>query len=446
MAITAFSTSLIPFGVAAGFLVCGWVMRLPRLALAGLGLALVCGQLIRLPLPGQGGGLLVSDVAVAGVLVAAWWQHLRQRRILPIGFSTIMLSIILFSSWSLFPLLLPGLGLTTSELLISLLYWLRLSTYLLLLPALLMLVNTPAQRNFLAQIIWVTILGVLLTIVLQLWIVPDLRGLPGGWDPHLDRAVGSWLDPNFLGAFLGLSLLFSFPQALQRRRPWMLLAIAGIVIAILLTRSRSTLVMLGGIVVLIVPILALLPPRYWSRYLPGVLGVGTLVIGLFVAAVILLKERAISVFLFDPTVELRLQALKQVWQLVADHGLVGVGYNAYQFAALRAGLIGDYTIHSRAGADNTFLTLWITTGIIGVALYSLLLCTIGWQLWHRWRKLRDPSALAALLGGAGLVIHSQFVNSLLYGHLLIMLTLIVVWGLTGGLAAKQKTTTKGTVL
>ncbi|MBI4022219.1 MAG: hypothetical protein HY372_02585, partial [Candidatus Andersenbacteria bacterium] len=70
-ALTALSISLHLAAGGLSLLLFPWFIRLPALALSGLLASLLAGQLIRLPLPGQGGGLLFSDIAVVLVLLAA---------------------------------------------------------------------------------------------------------------------------------------------------------------------------------------------------------------------------------------------------------------------------------------------------------------------------------------------------------------------------------------
>jgi len=61
------------FGLAFGgvvILVFSWVVRWPLIAGVLLGGSVVLGQAVRVPVLGQAGGLLLSDIAVVGVLAA----------------------------------------------------------------------------------------------------------------------------------------------------------------------------------------------------------------------------------------------------------------------------------------------------------------------------------------------------------------------------------------
>ena len=68
---------LLTAGGLAALSVSYWAILFPRIAISLLAVSLTLGQLVRLPLPGQGGGLLVSDVAVILTLGAALIQFLR---------------------------------------------------------------------------------------------------------------------------------------------------------------------------------------------------------------------------------------------------------------------------------------------------------------------------------------------------------------------------------
>jgi len=425
------STSLAVAGGAIAALSLFWLVRIPRLAIFFLGAALVAGQLLRFPVPGQAGGLLISDITVTSILIAAGVRFLGQREDERSVIAIILGFFIPFIMWSLFTLVVNAPQLPLTAILIAGLYWARLSSYLLLLPALLVLLKDRGLHTYLSRI-FLGVLGVLVGLaVIQLWLVPDLQIFGRGWDPHIQRAVSTWLDPNYFGAFLVIGLLYCLALLPASRHRAALGLLAVLVFGVLLlTESRSALIML------VVSTLVTLPwviGRYGHlarRHWPLVLGTALLAVLLVSAGVALLGERALGTVAFDPTVELRLAALERVWGLVTEYGLFGVGYNTYQFAAIRAGLIGDFSIHSRAGADNSLLTIWVTTGVVGVTLFLAMGASVALLLWQRWRLCRSPVALAAIASLGGLTLHSQFVNSLLYAHLLVALTIVVALAFT----------------
>ena len=413
--------------VFALLLVC---VQQPRAMLWLLGLSLVAGQLVRLPLPGQGGGVLVSDVAAVLTLAAAWWCHLRREKSHTPLVNLSLLGISPLLIWSLFTLAVNAPTLSYSALGIAGLYWIRLAVYLLLLPALLVLLRPASEYIALTRALTGSIVLIALLAITQLWLVPDLRILGGGWDPHIQRAVSTWLDPNFLGAFLVLGLVFMAARLSSAARPALLALTMVLVMAVvMLTKSRSTLAMLGATLLVGLPYVITVWPNGIRRHAPAILSAALLLALVSTFGFILLGERALGSITFDPTVQIRLDALASVWELVQSHGFVGVGYNAYQFAAREAGLIGTFEIHSRAGSDNSLLTLWVTTGVIGISLVLAAGLGLAMLLFRHWQQYRNPLSIAAIMGMAGLLVHSQLVNSLLYAHLLLAMMIVIALAL-----------------
>lgn len=441
MVSAALYTPLLPFLLAAGTLAALgllWCVLFPPLAIGALYTTLIVGQAVRVPLWGQSGGLLISDVAVVIVLIVAAVQSWHKQKV-PTVARLVLLCSLPFIGWSLWGLLVNPLGLPWADLRVAAAYWLRLSCYLLLTPALVVLCASRARAAatwFLCTLVIVALGG-----FVQLWILPRVAVLAGGWDPHEGRLVSTWLDPNLFGGLLAVALPWAFGFALQyrfvTRRPYLSGLVAIVLIsALILTKSRSSLLALALGTMLVTPCIL----RYWSprdtarRNLR--LSALALLLGLIASVALLaLGERAWGVVVGDPTVALRLSALQEVWHLAAAHSLWGVGYNAYQFAAQEAGLIADFSLHSRAGADNSLVTLWVTTGLPGILLFTLPWVAAGHWLWRRYRyaPALAGGALTALLVW---YIHGQFVNSLLYGHLLIAVAAIVA--LSSAAIAEEK--------
>jgi O-antigen ligase len=197
------------------------------------------------------------------------------------------------------------------------------------------------------------------------------------------------------------------------------------------TQSRSALVAVVGALVIVSPLVLLrLAERRPHAVLPLAFGSGSLVmIGTLIAAAVL-GDRLIGFVAFDPTVQVRLDALTALWQVAGDHLVVGVGYNALQFFVQEEGFLADTTLHSRAGADNSFLTLLITTGIPGVLLFLLPWAVAATRAARRWLEQGHWPSLVALVSLLALTLHSQFINSWLYAHLLIVMAVILALATT----------------
>lgn len=384
--------------------------------------SLILGQLGRFLLANQGGGVLLSDIANVLVILCAVYISLRlvaspsptkERATQNIKLSLLFIAPFLF--WSLFVLLLHIGSRSGSDLIISLFYWARLATTLALLPAFFALFSYQNNRKLLKPLLLILV-GVLVMLgYAQLLIYPSMQGSLNGWDPHIFRMFGTWLDPNFFGVFLAMTLPYAI--AFARLRGRVILGFAG-VIAILLTQSRSTFVamLFAGLVCGLMLLVGKKPSfaikRSLSVGLIAILGAGLLI-------VMLLGDRATNIFLHDPTISIRAEAYGVVWRnLVEPNIFLGIGYNAYQFAAKDVGIIGNFSIHSRAGSDSSLLTLIVTTGIIGLTLFLVPICIAVAYHARRFLVGKHLYSLCFVWATCILLIQSQFTNSLLYSHIL----------------------------
>lgn len=480
---TLFSTSL-PIFVAFGglaVLVVPWLIKLPRLAIGFLFLSLVAGQLIRLPLPGQGGGLLLSDLAVVILLLSALFYFLFSSRVfallpqktasivsseqsrLPLSrlaspkgedpaqatsasllceksespagspslASKLMITITPFILWSAFTLLIQSPSLGFSNTLVAASYWVRLTALLLLLPALTFLFRESSWRYYAWRGLYLTIALLTLLGIVQLIFLPNLSPYSSwGWDPHQLRLVSTWIDPNFFGAFLvmGLAVIVLGPKLKQGQRAVFALVV---IFSLLATQSRSALVALVMSLLFTAPFWFVLGAKKLARKrLVFVTSVLSMFILLMLVIVVILWPRFVGLISIDPTVQARVTNIQKALPIIADNSLLGVGYNAYQFAARDAGAIGDFQNHSRAGTDNSLLTIWATTGLVGLFLFLVPWVYIFHQFIVDLRRFKHLVSFMGLLCVVVLFAHSQFVNSLIYSHLLITLIIIVALALS----------------
>lgn len=395
------------------------IQGIHRLVIGFVCASLVVGQGIRFTVSGQGGGLLVSDIAVVLFLLVAallWGFTLpaRRRSVSGGGRELPLLTISPFLIWSLTTLMLHSSQLGHSEMLVALLYWARLTSILLLYPAGALLLRGEKVRNFAKKACIYAYVAMLVFGFLQLFIFPNVEIFGNNWDPHMGRMVGTWLDPNFFGAFLALllpTIVFWIPSRVMQ-----VCIVCLSLIAILLTRSRSTYIALfiALCVCCIVWLFTSPFPEKWKKMV--VPGIVTIAIFILFSGIIL-GERASRIFIHDPTVAIRVEAYQEVWKrLVVPNIFFGVGYNAYQVAAKDAGLITDYQIHSRAGSDSSILTLLVTTGLVGTALFFIPL----------FLGLIRHYSLVYIWITVFLLVHSLFVNSLLYPHILISSILVIL--------------------
>ncbi len=428
---TAFLAENLPFALFAGLLGAGsllwWGFLRPQVLVWLLAATLVAGQLIRLPLPGQGGGLLLSDI-IAFILVVVLCLRPRTWSMKP-EIVSLVTAISLFIAWAGYRLWLEiGIHLSTDEFLIAGAYLGRLGVYLLLMPLLMHAashnarIRSAVQSSFLAAVLLISMGG-----IVQYIFFPNVAAFNlAGWDPHQHRLVATWLDPNLVGLLFVIATPFFGYKFIQTKQYWYAFSTALVLISLVLTASRSSFIAAAGSFLLALGVSALTLRRPLSTHIRVALSATCLT--LFISIIVLLflfPQRFTGLITSDATVNLRAQALTQsVRYIVEPHALTGVGYNAYQFAAQDAGLISDFFIHSRSGADNSLLTLWATTGVIGIFLVGLI-ATLLWRIILTKQRHYFLPFWVFFTAITAILIHSQFINSALYAHVLISAVFII---------------------
>jgi len=261
----------------------------------------------------------------------------------------------------------------------------------------------------------------------QYFFYPSLRNLYYlGWDEHLYRMFGSFFDPNFFGAFLVLYFLFVLNQVIpcravtnvpkrfakQLRHPvFLILVLLGTLIAIVLTYSRSAYLML--VVGLVTFFLFKKPSKKIILYSLIFISVS------FISFFSLTKySEGTNLFRINST-KARITTSQNALIIFEKNPLLGVGFNAYRYAQERYGFtkqndtIAD---HGAAGADNSFLFVLATTGIIGFLAYA--------NLWGKIFVLNKKRALV-ISSMTALFFDAFFINSLFYPFIVVWMWVII---------------------
>lgn len=396
-----------------------------KVLMTGMGLsmvAVVLGELSRLPIL-TANGFLPNDLLV-GLLGGLWLFHnlFVQRRFPQ---HALWWPFLAFTALSLVSLLHAGLSLPRGEWTGASLYWIRFVEYGLLIFLVADLANQKKRANRMESWLYAAAFALAILGFLQLKFFPDFEALEFdeiGWDPHQNRLLSTWFDPNFLGGLFAfvLSLIASrFLNETSLKKRALLTGVGLTVLAALfLTYSRSA-------------YLAFLVPVFFL----GVLKSKKILVGGLVAMLLLVSvsDRAyerVSDMVYsaqsllvtdatelpDATARLRVQSWQNAWAIFSDHLWLGVGFNAYAYVQNDYGFAKSLDVHSASGSDATLLTVLATTGLLGFTAYSWFLIAIVRQL---FRRRHEPLALGTLAGFSGLLIHSFFVNSLLFSPLLI---------------------------
>jgi O-antigen ligase len=389
--------------------------RWPLLGLILTILTASLGEFGRLTIGGI--SFLALDLLAPTVLGIFLLRQLLNKK--PICPGQIGWALLIFWLVAALSLLIGSFDLSTAEMKIALLHLLRFIATSGLFFVAQELVNSRQQ-----------ILGSMLTagLILSgsgfylLALIPDFTeaGLADlGWDPHIGRLTGTFLDPNFAAGFLAFLLGFAgawFLQVKKVLQQFWLVSIAGILLAAFFyTFSRSGLLALGATI-----------------FVLGIMKNRTLLVGLIIVAILgvgassRLQERlgelagsAISLgttsqTVLDPTAQLRVDSWREALRIWGDNPLLGTGYGAYQTQQTFV----EEESHAATGSDASLLNVAATTGILGLLAFLFLIWQIGRAAWQTRQELMSLGLLAA---GTGLLVHSIFVNSLFFAPLTLLL-------------------------
>jgi len=387
-----------------------------RFFLASFVLLFILGQLAKLP----GDYLYLCDL-VLFFLLGIWfaWLAFNWPRIRTMPFPRLLLLGAVFLVWCLLTILFSYLnfgGVVFSQ---GLLYWIRWLVYFFLFPiAYTVTLASSKNRNFIYSLILVS--GVLLATFgfIQLAIFPDLTflALSEGWDPHKNRLVSTFFDPNFTGAYLSLCFLLALPRFLHKpaRLYFFILSVLGL--AILLTFSRSAWALLA------VGLLVIGVMRY--RWL---LATGFILFLMVYWLVPRVQTRLSG--LTDPadSASYRLVSWSKAWEVYQQYPWRGTGFGNFRLAQKEAGYFdpGEWGGHSGAGSDSSLLLVLATTGPVGLLLFLLIYGPFVKESLNWARFERDPElALSLLAILAGLAVESFFINSLFYPAIMALVWMI----------------------
>lgn len=333
--------------------------QITRILLSALVLSLGFGQLLRLDILGV--PLAISDIIVAAVIVL----NIKQITKPSLGIKLFFVGLSL--GW-----LYAAVRLAPGSLVVPALYTVRLTSYLALYS---ILQRTKIKISI--DLFFISGLVSLFIGYLQYILMPDMRTFQYlGWDDHLGRLTLPHFDPTYSSVMFTLFALLSFET-----KRYYLAALA--LPAILLSYARSVWLTLG---------ITLMTKLSYKKML--------VVLALFVVALVALPrtlgEGTNLLRTYSVTARLShdVELIKQInWGM-----LTGVGYNT-----LWAGE-GEHA----SGANNSYLQILLTTGIIGLIGALMTLRQFG-------RSYPFPMSLAFVL------IASLFNNVLLYPTVMLWL-------------------------
>lgn len=270
---------------------------------------------------------------------------------------------LLFLGFGIVSLLINSMLYKDISIAVSFLYVVRYVSYLLLFFAGIYF----AKKENLLKAIYVALISFLSFGFVQYFFFNDLRPLFYlGWDNHLYRLTSTFFDPNFAGSFLvilfWLGAYYTISNSFRKSVVHIFILFASMV-GIYLTFSRTSLITLFvGITVFCI--------------IKKKLKMLFLIIIFMTLSVFLLSDTHVEGLnpLRTASSNGRLTGIVQSLEVFSKSPLYGVGFNAYRYAQLRYGLrepIGATISNADAGADNSFLLVLATSGVIGFSFYIM---------------------------------------------------------------------------
>jgi O-antigen ligase len=193
----------------------------------------------------------------------------------------------------------------------------------------------------------------------------------------------------FVIAFVFLNYL----RIISPNRLMRLLATVGLIVTFLgvfYTFSRTGILLL----VAALGLLVLLQPRLKYRLqILVVFGIGLVVLWFFSNNIIgLVGSIFPSIAQGTDTVGLRYALWKTAWRMWLDHPITGVGIGMYKTQILYygQGLIPSHYLYKGIVAHNMYISLLAETGLIGVALFVILIIKTLEKYWRAF-NLKDPN-------------------------------------------------------
>lgn len=233
--------------------------------------------------------------------------------------------------------------------------------------------DNPEVKHVLSQILILLLALIGFTSVVQLVFFPNLRPLmPYGWDPHLYRMTGTFLEPAFACGVYGVGLFFLVTKRKKSFFEQVLLVMLGLFVFLTVSRAGIGAVMFSIVTYIFVCY------RSWKANM----GIIILIVCAVVVLVVVTAGRAGEGMniLRTSTIESRVENYQEAIQIWRQYPVFGVGYNRIAFVKedldLPSRTLYDVQ-NARASFHSSFLIVLVTTGVIGLVSFILLLIQLA---------------------------------------------------------------------
>jgi O-antigen ligase len=238
---------------------------------------------------------------------------------------------------------------------------------------------------------------------IQFFVFPDLKPFTVyGWDMHLYRLAGTFMDPTYLGLIIVFGLMFSIDRFIESKEKKHLFLAIFLLVSLAFTYSRASyLAFLGAFFVLAVMKKKLRKVLYW-------------VFGLLLVAMLLPTARNHSISLTRTfSIEARINNYNEGIEIFKKYPLFGVGFNNMCIARNKFVEMEPFSSHACSGSDSSLILILATTGMAGLMIFFGSVMGISSLL----KKNHAPPYIIASL--AALFIHSFFSNSMFFPWIMV---------------------------
>jgi O-antigen ligase len=248
---------------------------------------------------------------------------------------------------------------------------------------------------------------------IQFFTFPDIKPFfVWGWDIHLFRLVGTFLDPAFLGLIIVFGLVISIYKCVKGWRFKDVLISVFLLISLAFTYSRASFLAFIAAVLVII---------YFEKQFKKLV---LFVVGIVVIAFLLPTAKNPAIGLFrSVTAIARIEDYQTTLKIFSTSPVFGIGYDNMCIAYQKYIGIQDFSSHACSGSDSSLLFVLATTGVIGFMIFLSLIEKV-------MRSLdRSVNAKIFIASSAALFVHSLFSNSLFYpwilGYIFVLLAVAI---------------------
>ncbi|MFH1863916.1 MAG: O-antigen ligase family protein [bacterium] len=234
---------------------------------------------------------------------------------------------------------------------------------------------------------------------IQYFWFPDFRPFTVfGWDDHLYRLIGTFLDPGFTSIVVVFGIIAVLYKYFSTKNRKLVLLITFFIFSLAFTYSRA------GYISFIAGALFLAVSEKKTKEI-------ILMLAAFLFIVLALPRTAGEGVKLERTASTnaRLLNYSETLKIIGNSPLFGIGFNNICLAK-ETFLVGqNQESHSCSGSDSSLLLILATTGIIGFIVFL-------WCLRSLFPLIATNSLYGKMLisSSVTLFIHSLFINSLFY--------------------------------